>query len=57
MSGLFQAKVQMTKGLEALGYVEAGVIRDNVLGKVGEVSRGHFFHYSKVLFTDEPDLA
>jgi cobyrinic acid a,c-diamide synthase len=57
MSGLFDAKVSMTSKLEALGYVEAKVIKDNVLGKVGEVTRGHVFHYSKVTGTSETDYA
>jgi len=57
MSGLFDARVQMTKRLEALGYVEARVIKDNVLGKVGDVTRGHVFHYSTVTSTNEQDYA
>ena len=53
MSGLFEAKVSMTPKLEALGYVEARIVRDNVLGRTGEMSRGHVFHYSKVTGTSE----
>ena len=57
MSGLFDAHVQMTKGLEALGYVEVRVIKDNILGKVNDVIRGHVFHYSKVIDAGEREFA
>ncbi len=57
MTGIFEAQVQMTKRLEALGYVEARVVRDNILGKVGERIRGHVFHYSKVTGTKETEMA
>ncbi len=48
MTGVFDAEVRMTEKLQALGYVEAKVVRDNVLAKVGDATRGHVFHYSKV---------
>ncbi|TFG55425.1 MAG: cobyrinate a,c-diamide synthase [Methanomassiliicoccus sp.] len=57
MSGLFDAQVQMTKRLESLGYVEARVIRDNILGRAGDVIRGHVFHYSKVSGMNEDGFA
>mgnify|MGYP002344660893 CR=1 FL=1 len=52
MTGVFDAEVRMTEKLQALGYVEAKVIRDNVLAKVGDATRGHVFHYSKVFGHD-----
>lgn len=57
MTGIFDAQVQMTKRLEALGYVEAKVVRDNILGRVGDSIRGHVFHYSKVTGLEEGSFA
>lgn len=49
MTGVFDAEVCMTGRLQALGYVEAKVMHDNVLAKTGSSARGHVFHYSKVV--------
>lgn len=49
MTGVFDAEVRMTERLQALGYVEAKVVRDNVLSKAGGTARGHVFHYSHVI--------
>ena len=49
MTGIFDGVVEMTPRLEALGYVEARALSDNVLSKEGWVTRGHVFHYSRVV--------
>ncbi len=48
MTGVLPASTLMTKRLQALGYVEAEVIRDNPVVSAGSVIRGHEFHYSKI---------
>ncbi|MDW5562485.1 MAG: cobyrinate a,c-diamide synthase [Methanomassiliicoccus sp.] len=48
MAGVFDAKVEMTSKLQALGYVEARCVDDCVLSPAGGVTRGHVFHYSRV---------
>lgn len=57
MTGIFDAEVEMTPRLQALGYVEARVVRDNVLSPVGGVTRGHVFHYSRVVSSGEERFA
>ncbi len=52
MAGVFDCEVAMTHRLEALGYVEAEVVNDNVLAPRGGTTRGHVFHYSKVIDPD-----
>jgi cobyrinic acid a,c-diamide synthase len=49
MVGIFDCDVAMTKGLQALGYVEAEVVHDNLLAPRGRSTRGHVFHYSHVV--------
>ncbi len=57
MTGIFDAKVEMTDHLQALAYVQAKVVRDNVLSKKGWSIRGHVFHYSRVTESNERDYA
>ncbi len=48
MAGVFDAEVEMTPKLQALGYVEAECVADSVLSPAGGRVRGHVFHYSRV---------
>ena len=57
MTGIFDARVEMTGKLQALGYVEAKVVRDCVLSTRGNTARGHVFHYSHVAETNETEFA
>ncbi len=44
--GLVPTKVEMTKKLAALGYVQAKAINDSILIEKDNILRGHEFHYS-----------
>lgn len=57
MTGVFDAEVRMNGRLQALGYVEAKVVRDNVLAKTGDSARGHVFHYSEVVEHGDEEFA
>ncbi len=57
MCGIFDAEVEMTERLQAIGYVEVEVRKDNMLAMKGWSTRGHEFHYSKVTCSGETDLA
>ncbi|KJR42337.1 cobyrinic acid a,c-diamide synthase [Candidatus Magnetoovum chiemensis] len=46
--GIFKAKAQMTHTLK-LGYREITLTQDTIIGKQGDVFRGHEFHYSHIL--------
>jgi cobyrinic acid a,c-diamide synthase len=48
MVGALPANTIMTTGLQALGYVEADVVRANPVVHLGKVIRGHEFHYSRI---------
>lgn len=48
MVGALPATTFMTKRLQALGYVEANVIKSNPVIHLGRVVRGHEFHYSRI---------
>jgi len=48
MAGALPATTIMTKKLQALGYVEAEVANFNPVVEMGEIIRGHEFHYSRV---------
>lgn len=48
-AGLVPVKTRMTKRLSGLGYREAVIQADSLLGSKGDVLKGHEFHYS----TDE----
>jgi cobyrinic acid a,c-diamide synthase len=57
MVGVFDAEVEMTDRLQALGYVEAKVTGQCVLSPPGGTTRGHVFHYSRVSSTSENRFA
>lgn len=48
MVGALPADTIMTKKLQALGYVEADVVRSNPVVALGKAVRGHEFHYSRM---------
>jgi cobyrinic acid a,c-diamide synthase len=48
MIGILPASTQMTSRLQALGYVEGDVVKDNPVVEMGQVIRGHEFHYSRM---------
>jgi cobyrinic acid a,c-diamide synthase len=48
MVGALPAITIMTKKLQALGYVEADVIKPNPIVALGKTIRGHEFHYSRM---------
>jgi len=57
MSGVFDAEVEMTSKLQALGYVEAECVGDSILSPTGSRVRGHVFHYSRVVSHGEERFA
>ncbi|MDD4281936.1 MAG: cobyrinate a,c-diamide synthase [Candidatus Methanofastidiosa archaeon] len=57
MAGVFDATVEMTRSLQALGYVETTCIRDTPLARRGTGVRGHEFHYSRITESTEEDYA
>ncbi|MCX8207093.1 MAG: cobyrinate a,c-diamide synthase [Methanothrix sp.] len=57
MAGILPATTLMTRHLQALGYVEGDVIRDNPVATEGSVIRGHEFHYSRVECDRDAKLA
>ena len=46
MVGTFPAKAVMTNKLQTVGYIEARLQEDTVLGPKGTIIRGHEFHFS-----------
>lgn len=52
MSGCFDFKVQMSNRLRSLGYREITLKEDTIIGKKGDVLRGHEFHYSSLKNSD-----
>jgi cobyrinic acid a,c-diamide synthase len=48
MVGALPTTTIMTKKLQALGYVEADVIKPNPIVALGKTIRGHEFHYSRM---------
>jgi cobyrinic acid a,c-diamide synthase len=53
MVGALPATTIMTTKLQALGYVEADVVRANPVVYLGKVIRGHEFHYSRIECEDD----
>ncbi|MGO9016069.1 MAG: cobyrinate a,c-diamide synthase [Dissulfurispiraceae bacterium] len=49
MAGIFPFETQMNKGGLHLGYREVILEGDCILGKKGEILRGHEFHYSHIV--------
>jgi cobyrinic acid a,c-diamide synthase len=56
--GLLPSRARMLKKRKALGYVEVKLKENCLLGKTGEVARGHEFHYSELIETleDRPEI-
>lgn len=48
MAGVLPASTEMMVRLQALGYVEGEVVRENPVVEMGRVIRGHEFHYSRM---------
>ncbi len=48
MAGIFPFRTKMKKGRSRIGYREAVLNEDAILGPKGSVVRGHEFHYSEV---------
>ena len=46
MCGVLDGVATMTKKLQTVGYVEAEILSDCVLGKAGEKIHAHEFHFS-----------
>lgn len=46
MVGILPGAVKMGDKLKTVGYVEAEILTDNILGKKGTVLKGHEFHFS-----------
>ena len=46
MAGVFAGQAVMTRKLQMVGYVEAALQEDSVLGPAGQVIHGHEFHFS-----------
>ncbi|MBI5098409.1 MAG: cobyrinate a,c-diamide synthase [Nitrospirae bacterium] len=53
MAGAFPLKTKMTKGRVKLGYREVTLKHDSILGAKGASLRGHEFHYSEVINSDQ----
>lgn len=49
MASLIPGNSEMTKKLAAMGYRQAELINDCIIGKKGDILTGHEFHYSKYL--------
>ena len=52
MTGVIPGRVQMKKKLQMVGYVEARLLADSLLGPAGQCIRGHEFHFSAELPND-----
>ena len=57
MTGIVPAVVQMNRKLQMVGYVEAELCSDTVLGPRGRKLHGHEFHFSTELPQEETDAA
>jgi cobyrinic acid a,c-diamide synthase len=53
MAGVFPFETQMSKGGLHLGYREIMLEGDCILGKKGDILRGHEFHYSHIVNSAE----
>lgn len=49
MAGVFPVKTKMTKARARLGYREAVMMENSILGRKGSTVRGHEFHYSEIV--------
>ena len=53
MCGVLDGSATMTNKLQTVGYVEAELLRDCVLGRAGDKVHAHEFHFSTATATDE----
>ena len=53
MCGVLDGSAKMTDKLQTVGYVEAEILRDCVIGKAGDKIRAHEFHFSTATLTDD----
>ena len=53
MCGVIDGVATMTKKLQTVGYVEAEILRDCLIGRAGEKIRAHEFHFSMAETSDE----
>ena len=53
MCGIIDGAATMTKKLQTVGYVEAEILRDCIIGKAGDKIRAHEFHFSTAEISDE----
>jgi cobyrinic acid a,c-diamide synthase len=49
MAGVFPLKTKMTGKRARLGYREAALLKDSMLGQKGDIVQGHEFHYSDIV--------
>ncbi|KQQ78417.1 cobyrinic acid a,c-diamide synthase [Rhizobium sp. Leaf321] len=56
MTGLLSHSTSFSKRKMNLGYRQARLLRESAIGKIGDVVRGHEFHYARVIDagTDQP---
>ncbi|WP_430241634.1 cobyrinate a,c-diamide synthase [Neorhizobium sp. DAR64861/K0K2] len=56
MTGLLSHSTSFSKRKMNLGYRQARLMRESAIGKIGDVVRGHEFHYARVIEagTDQP---
>ncbi len=57
MIGALDIEVEMAEKRTALGYREVTSLTDNVLLRKGQKARGHEFHYSKIIKSNETENA
>ena len=53
MCGVIDGAATMRKKLQTVGYVEAEILRDCIIGKAGDKIRAHEFHFSTAETFDE----
>jgi cobyrinic acid a,c-diamide synthase len=53
MAGVFPFKTGMTKSRAGLGYREAVLKQDSIFGPKGSTVRGHEFHYSNIITSNQ----
>lgn len=52
-AGIVAAHASMSKSLKGLGYVEAHLVQDTIIGQKGDILKGHEFHYSTLNDCDD----
>ena len=56
MCGVFESKVEMESKLQMVGYVEARLNRDCILGNAGEIFHAHEFHFSREIDSQDESI-